>query len=85
MWASGFWSPTPRTLGLRFTGAAVEQAKKRDALVTVEHRSHLIEECHRRAAEAGVWLTPMASHRTRETISLKWNGGGCRWRKHDVC
>jgi hypothetical protein len=30
----------------------IEQAKKRDALVTVEHRSHLIEECHRRAAEA---------------------------------
>ena len=47
-----FGSPTPIPLGLRFTGAAVEQAKKRDALVTVEHRSHLIEECHRRAAEA---------------------------------
>jgi hypothetical protein len=56
----------PNPLGLCFTGAAVrhearrraaagdeiiEQAKKRDALVTVEHRSHLIEECHRRAAE----------------------------------
>jgi hypothetical protein len=26
----------------------------------------------------GVWLTPMASHGTRETISLKWNGGGGR-------
>jgi hypothetical protein len=30
----------------------IEQVKKRDALVTVEHRSHLIEECHHRAAEA---------------------------------
>ena len=43
--------------------------------MTVEHRSPLIEEYHRRAAEAGVWLTPIAPHRTRETISLKWNGG----------
>jgi hypothetical protein len=66
MWGSAFGSPTPIPLGLRFTGAAVrheaqrraaagdeiiEQAKKRDALVTVEHRSHLIEECHRQAAE----------------------------------
>jgi predicted PP-loop superfamily ATPase len=29
----------------------IEQAKKRDALVTVEHGSPLIEEYHRRAAE----------------------------------
>ena len=53
--------------------------------MTVEHRSLLIEEYHAEPLRPGIWLTPMASHRTRETISLKWNGGGCRWRKHDVC
>ena len=47
-----FGSPTPIPLGLRFTGADRRTSEKGDALVTVEHRSHLIEECHRRAAEA---------------------------------
>ena len=46
-----FGSPT-QSPSASASGAAVEQAKKRDALVTVEHRSHLIEKCHRRAAEA---------------------------------
>ena len=53
--------------------------------MTVEHRSPLIEEYHRRAAEARRLADTQASRRTRETISLKRNGGGCRWRRHDVC
>src|SRR5258707_15654801 len=52
MWGSALGHRPQSPSASASLARTVEQAKKMDALMTVEHRSHLIEECHRRAAEA---------------------------------
>jgi hypothetical protein len=75
-----FGSPTPIPLGLRFTGADRRTSEKGDALVTVEHRSHLIEECHRRAAEARRLAdTPGVSLDERDDLLVVGCRPRCGW------